>query len=352
MSNEATKTIMFSKYPSIELSEKEYIIDKIRNHGYALQPYAITEKIHGANTMIAYNCLTDEFEYGKRNGLIAENERCYNVQTCFDNLRNNIRDLAEYLKPTLTKELEVVKVYGEIFGGAYPHPDVPRNQHATKVQKGVFYSPDNHWLAFDIAYMVKGDPTTYFLGAEDFFLACGACAIGTVPLLAVVNTLDDALAYPNDKPSVVYKLYDLPELENNIMEGVVIRPTKADLHMGMTRVILKNKNTRFKEVSHTPKQDLTKEYSDNLNKALAELTSYITENRVENVISHEGEVVESDIGKIIGLTAKDIMEDYVQESKVFSLLEKVEAKIVSKRLAGLISPVVRTVIYRRLREAC
>lgn len=352
MSNETTKTVMFSKYPSIELSEKEFIIDKIRKHGYALRPYVITEKIHGANTQICYNCITDEFEYGKRTGILEPDEKFYGVHDCFENIKENIIDLATYLKPTLTKKLEVVKVFGEIFGGAYPHPDVQRDTHATKVQKGVYYSPSNHWLAFDIAYKLEGDPTTYFLGAEDFFLACGACAIGTVPLLAVVNTLDEALEYPNDKPSVVYQIYDLPELEDNIMEGVVIRPAKADLYMGMTRVILKNKNMKFKEKSHVKRPNLTQEYSDNLNQVLAELTSYITENRVENVISHEGEVVESDIGKIIGLTIKDIMEEYVKESKIFNLLEKVETKIVSKRLPGMVAPVVKTAIYRRLRETC
>ena len=340
----------FTKYPSIELSEKEFIVNKIKNHGYALQPYVITEKIHGANTQICYNCITGEFEYGKRTGVLESDEKFYGAQACFENIKENIIDLATYLKPTLTKKLEVVKVFGEIFGGAYPHPDVQRNTRATKVQKGVYYSPSNHWLAFDIAYKLEGDPRTYFLGAEDFFLACGACAIGTVPLLAIANTLDDALAYPNNNPSVVYKLYDLPEIENNIMEGVVIRPSKCDLWMGDTRVILKNKNETFKEKSHIKRPDLTREYSDNLKVALEEASTYITENRVDNVISHIGAVKEADIGKVIGLTAKDAMEEFVKDSKTYNLLEKPEAKILSKKIASLTAPVVRQAIYKRLME--
>ena len=145
-------------------------------------------------------------------------------------------------------------------------------------------------------------------------------------------------------------MYDLPEIENNIMEGVVIRPSKCDLWMGDTRVVLKNKNETFKEKSHIKRPDLTREYSDNLKVALEEVSTYITENRVDNVISHIGEVKEADIGKVIGLTAKDVMEEFVKDSKTYNLLEKPEAKILSKRVASLTAPVVRQAIYKRLVE--
>ena len=37
-----------------------------------------------------------------------------------------------------------IRVYGEVYGGAYPHPDVPRDTKWTgkSVQKGIWYSPD------------------------------------------------------------------------------------------------------------------------------------------------------------------------------------------------------------------
>ena len=83
---------------------------------------------------------------------------------------------------------------------------------------------------------------------------------------------------------------------------------------------------------------------------MEEVSTYITENRVNNVISHIGEVKEADIGKVIGLTAKDVMEEFVKDSKTYNLLEKPEAKILSKKIATLTAPVVRQAIYKRLME--
>ena len=345
---------LFSKYPSIELSDKDFVVNKIRNHGYEHIKYAITEKIHGSNTQITYDCVTGEFEYAKRSCPLEEGEHCYNVQQCFENLKGNVIDLVKYLTPTLPKELDAVKVFGEIFGGSYPHPDVKRNVHASRVQKGVFYSPDNHWSAFDIAYRLKGDETFTFLGASDFFLACDVCNIPTVPLLKVANNLTEALEYPNNGSSVVYKNYNLPEItsEENIMEGVVIRPFDKDLWMGQSRVILKNKNDHFKEKSHVVRPEVTQNYSENLNNALAEAATYITVNRVNNVISHEGEVTENDIGRLIGLVAKDALDEYLQESKTYPLLEKPECGIVKKMFARQFAGLVRQEVYRRLSEEC
>lgn len=342
--------LMFHKYPSIENSEKDLMVDKIRNHGYEYITYCVTEKVHGSNTQIDYNCHTHEFEYNKRSGLIEDNERCYNVQECFEKIKPNVIALADYLAPIVANKLEIVRVFGEIFGGSYPHPDVPRNNKATKVQKGVWYSPDNNWLAFDISYKLEGDPKNYFLAGEDFYKACDAVGITAVPLLTVADSLTKALEYPNNGASAVHKIYNLPEIENNIMEGVVIRPYKDDYWMGQTRVILKNKNDHFKEKSHEPKPDLTLTYSDNVNKALAEVATYVTANRVNNVISHEGEVKEEDIGRLIGLTSKDIVTDYIKDSKVWNLLEKVECKIITKRIQSQVAPIVRQEVYRRLAD--
>lgn len=37
----------------------------------------------------------------------------------------------------------VITIYGELFGGTYPHPDVPRDPNVSiHVQKGIFI----HWI--------------------------------------------------------------------------------------------------------------------------------------------------------------------------------------------------------------
>ena len=337
---------LFHKYPSIENSYRQEWVDKVKLNGYGDIQYCVTEKIHGSNTQIDYNRKTGEFEYCRRTGQLEPGEACYNVQSCFDEIKEAVVDLANYIAPTVKGDLEAVKVYGEIFGGSYPHPDVKKDNHASKVQKGVVYSPSNQWKAFDIAYTLVSDETNYFLCGEDFFLACNAVGIDTVPLLAVKNNLNEALEYPNDGESVVYEHYGLPKLEDNIMEGIVIKPWKVDAWIGMSRVIFKNKNERFKEKSHEKKVDVQKEVPEIVKQAMQEISAYATENRVNNIISHLGEVTVEDFGKILGMTAKDALEDYKKDYGTLNQMEKVEEKMVTKYLQNEVAKVVRQVLLK------
>lgn len=337
-------TGMFHKYPSIENAGLEGFINKIKLHGYTDKAYCITEKIHGANTQICYNLKTNEFEYGKKTCALEDDEKCYNVQQIFDNIKDNIIDLAELLLDRAKKDIETVIVYGEIFGGTYPHKEVERDKKATKVQKGVYYSPKNEWRAFDVAYTIAGDNRTYFLCSFDFFSLCAEAGVETVPILKIASSLDEALEFPNDNESIVYQQFNLPKIEDNIMEGVVIRPWDEDLWMGQSRVIIKSKNARFAEKSYEKKVNIQIDIPEAVKKAIEEVSQFITEARVNNVISHLGEITVKDIGRIIGLVAKDVLEDYKKEYNTLNLLERVEEKMVTKELQRQVSFVVRKVV--------
>jgi len=49
---------------------------------------------------------------------------------------------------------------GELFGGAYPHKDVPANPKVKPVQTGIWYSPNIEFIAFDLAFEVENSATT------------------------------------------------------------------------------------------------------------------------------------------------------------------------------------------------
>ena len=56
-------------------------------------------------------------------------------------------------------------------------------------------------------------------------------------------------------------------------------------------------------------------YSDELTNILCELESFVTENRLNNVASHIGEVsMPRDFGKLIGLMSKDVFDDFMKQS--------------------------------------
>ena len=336
---------MFHKYPSIENSYNKEFVESIKSHGFDVEKYCVTEKIHGTNTQIAYYPDEDKFVYGTRERELPHNEKCYNAQEIFDDLQVSVRVVHEIMSdsgsyPNLTS----VILFGELYGGAYPHADVEKDKHAIKVQKGVYYSPHNQWRAFDIAYTVSTDDYLHFVVGHDFFDICEAAYIDTVPLLAITDSLDEALQWKNDCESVVPTLNDLPKIEANIMEGVVIKPWKNDRWFGHHRVILKNKNDKFKERWREKKIDIQEEVPEIVKQAMTEIVEYINENRVNNVISHLGQVSVNDIGRIIALATADALENYKKDYGTLNLMEKKEEKLVTRFLGKEMAKTVRKVI--------
>ena len=61
-------------------------------------------------------------------------------------------------------------IFGEIFGGKYPHPNVTPIKNATKVQEQVFYCPHNEFYAFDI---YNGQKYLDYFESEDIFKRSG-----------------------------------------------------------------------------------------------------------------------------------------------------------------------------------
>lgn len=334
----------FFKYPSIENSYNHKFVDRIKFEGYDKEEYCITEKIHGTNTQVAYYTDNDEFVYGTRERVLPRNEKCYNAQEIFEGLKNKMRSIVNLLQQKCVNNVKVVIFFGELYGGAYPHKEVNKDNHAIKVQKGVFYSQHNQWRAFDIAFKLKGEKHMHFLSWSDFISACEKVNLDHVPLLGICLSLDEALQFPNDKLSEVYKLNDLPEIEDNVMEGVVIKPLSKDLWIGSHRVILKNKNDKFKEKWREKKPDIQEEMPEIVKQAITEISAYINENRVNNVISHLGEVSVKDIGKIIGLSSQDALEDYKKEYGTLNMMEKSEEKMVTRYLNKEMSKIVRTIM--------
>ena len=338
----------FHDYPEIENSYQQGFIEKIKERGYGDISYVVTEKVHGSNSQLTYDLREKKFYLGSRNHYLGEDEKFYNLQLCLEPLKPSVARLAECLSNDLAKfgqHVTSVTVFGEICGGTYPHKDVMVDKTAIKVQKGVFYSYTNCWLAYDIGYMTEGASRMYFLTASSFIDTCLLAQLPFVPVLGIRDSLDEALAFPNDGVSKVHEKYCLPEIEGNIMEGVVIRPLYEDVWFGYTRLILKNKNDKFKEKWRAKKtESVAEEIPEKVKQAMEEISQYITRNRVRNVISHLGEVTEKDIGKVIMLTGQDVLKDYRKEYDTMQYLEKKEEKMVTKYMNGEVAKAVRDVI--------
>lgn len=332
----------FKKYNSIENHYREEWINriKVQRPDLAKGKWAITEKVHGTNVQFGFD---GEYTVGKRTGFIEEGERFYNIQKFAEYYKGPIKAIYEECKKRYN--CNSVIVFGELFGGSYPHKEVEKDNTAQKVQKGVYYCPMNEIMFFDIYMDDRYLPVKEFEDVMDTVKNKGYIEL-IYQHSILVDGIDNAVKYPNDEPSQMYKIWGLPELEDNIREGIVIKPYEQDAFIGQSRVIIKSKNDRFSEKTHEKVDKPKVEVPEFVQKCMEEISQYINENRVNNVISHVGEVTEKDIGKIIGLTSKDVLEDYNKDYNTLKEMEKEYQKMVTKYLQTEVAKAVRGVILR------
>jgi RNA ligase-like protein len=115
----------------------------------------------------------------------------------------------------------VVRLYGELFGGAYPHPAVPGVKGISPVQTGIWYAPGIHFALFDI--LVDDDGGGRFLAHGEVTRLATASGLQVPPLLHRGSRAEvDAL--PVRFPTRVPLGFRLPALADNFAEGLVIKP--------------------------------------------------------------------------------------------------------------------------------
>ena len=338
--------IQFKQYNSIENSYDKVFVEKISLEGYGKQEFVVQEKIHGCNVCFVTDGQTVGF--GKRSSFVETGEKFYNYQELLERYAPKALALFAMIKETMP-EIQSVTIFGEMFGGKYPHPEVKHSHNAMLIQKGVFYCPTHEFYAFDLYVTTEEsgrylnvDEANAFYERGDFFYA----------KTLFRGTLDECLQYPNDAPSIIAKWLGLPPIENNVSEGVVIRPVISTYLRNGARVLLKNKNEKFAEKKsvkkRTPKLFSEPSYSEMLNKLLLVIAEYVTENRLNNVVSKIGEIsVPKDTGKLIGLFSMDILDDFLKEhSGDYAAIEKNEQKILNRHVNFLATKMIKKVFFK------
>src|SRR5690242_11680651 len=103
------------------------------------------------------------------------------------------------------------------------------------------------------------------------------------------------------------RMFSLPPIENNVGEGIVIKPVKS-LYLPTGRPIFKKKTEKFTE--HMTIEKVPKKIPLLLQNIYRELLSTATESRVAGVISKHGNVPDP---KLISLVIADAMEDFLKD---------------------------------------
>lgn len=337
----------FKKYSSIENSFNREFMERVMAEMPADLEYVVQEKVHGANT--SFLCDGNEVKFAKRTSVLAEGENFYEYALLLDTYKDRVLSLYGKVKAKYP-EITHISVFGEMFGGRYPHDDVKVSHKLSLIQKGVCYTPEHEFYGFDI-YLFQ-DENNRFLPVDEvnkLFEAEGFFYAKTL----FRGTLAECLKYPNAFESKIAEWLGLPAIEDNICEGVVIRPVEPMYLRNGSRVLIKNKNERFSEKkSAKTRNKLFAEpvpYSEALKALLPEVEVYVTENRLSNVVSHIGEVhFPKDFGKVMGLFSKDALDDFLKEhGSAYTALDKCEQKSLNKELNKLCTTLVKKVFMNQ-----
>ena len=312
----------FSKYGSIDNASRSKTVNYIVETGNSDGEWVLTLKIHGANYSLW--CDGKTVSRGKRSSFIDGQSFMGDLNFDHDMRMKKLFNFIKQNVPTL----EVLTVYGEIYGGMYIHPDVERCKSATRVQKEVQYRPDNAFIVFDM----KLDGV--ILDHDAVVSLCGDFGFRHVPVMATGKFVD-LMKFPVKFLDPLYTHFGLPEIDDNYAEGWVLKPVEPKFFPTGERIILKGKNAEFCEKNggkgKPPKP--VYELSDEGNRLKDELMSFLTENRLRNVLSHGDieDITTKSFGKLLGLFSKDAFDDFIKDNDVeFEDLPKKERVMIKK----------------------
>jgi Rnl2 family RNA ligase len=323
----------FIKYPDIENSYRKKFLEIVYEYGYDSGEFVVQEKAHGANLSFWYD--GSEIKSAKRSSFIKDN--FYDYESVAEKYTTYMTKLYEMLKAD-NFEFSILAVYGELIGGTYPHNEVEKNTAATRIQKGIFYTPDNDFYAIDMSLDGKlQDIDTFnkYMEQLDFLYA----------KTIFRGTFKECLSYPNKFQSKISQWAGLPEIPDNCCEGIVIKPVIPKFFGNGERLILKNKNEKYAEKAKQKKRPQKAKIvlSDEANDLWSQLERFATPNRLRNVISKIGEIQKTDFGKLMAAFSQDVLADFYKDHEhAFKCLEKKEQKHLTRQLNNVCSKIIRS----------
>lgn len=294
----------FAKYHSLTNHYQTKMVDYIRSSELLDIKWVATEKIHGANFGMWYNG-SGEVRFSKRSSFCGEEFfSCHRL----DKYKTIVKEVYGILEDScLVREGEVVAIFGEIFGGNFFGDSV---EGVKCIQGGMDYHPDVEFAAFDI--MIEGE----YLPYDRFYDVLSETKMVMAPEMAV-GSFEDLLAMESTFESLVPKNFGLDSKgKNSMVEGFVMKPYSEVPFLGETRVAIKSKNEKFNERKPKSGEVSTLPLTEEFKNILEGLTAYITENRLKNVVSQQGEVCWKDFKMLVGRLVGDSIKSYQEDTDI------------------------------------
>lgn len=309
----------FKKFTSLENHYQTKTVALAEQLGIDKQQYIVTSKIHGANFSFWVTKENNEvvIKCAKRSGWIEDGEKFFNYKPVLE----KYKDKLIHLRNSLLSDFVLT---GELFGG--------------NIQSGMCYPLEQDFVAFDMSFLDSNGVSPINKWVL-FTTLKSDYGIPTVPLIGVYNSLQEAMEVNESYTSLLIRAGFDGDESHKEEEGIVIEPIIPTWFPNGSRVYFKKKTKRFLEKGGNkipkPKEELPKE----LEGVLLSSFEYITKPRFNAVCSKIGEVTIKDIGKVMGLMTKDILEDMERDDIVIPESKKF-MKLLQTQVMNFIRPLL------------
>lgn len=313
---------MFKKYVSIEndYSTKalNYLLEK---YPEAKETYwVIQEKIHGSNFSIYFTNNNGEIDikYGRRTNILLDDEKFYNYQSIkeLEEIKDLIHNVIAYMR---NENINSIIIYGELCGA--------------NVQKEVYYYDDVRLLIFDM--IVDNKWLTF---ADLSRLLCDRFRLPQllVPIIGTTFGIQNALKVDTRFDSKV------SSKENNLCEGIVIKPLDKIFISNGNPIYIKKKNREFLEKKSRRDKEV-KVFDSHITEYKEAFKDYVNENRLNSAFSKYGMIEDrKDIGKYIKIIYDDCLEDFLKDYDLSGISDKDKKHILN------INPYIAQLLLSRL----
>ncbi len=347
---------MFKKYVSIE---NDY---NIKTLNYLLEKYpeaketfwVIQEKIHGSNFSIYFTNNNGEIDikYGRRTDILLDDEKFYNYQSIkeLDEIKDLIHNTIMYMR---NENINFIIIYGELCGA--------------NVQKEVYYYDDVRLLVFDM--IVDNKWLTF---ADLSRLLCDKFRLPQllVPIIGIVfgiqNALNidtrfdskvslkennlcegvvikplDKIFISNDNPIYIKKKNreflekksrrdkEVKVFDSRITEYIVIKPLDKIFISNDNPIYIKKKNREFLEKKSRRDKEV-KVFDSRITEYKEAFKDYVNENRLNSAFSKYGMIEDrKDIGKYIKIIYDDCLEDFLKDYDLSGISDKDKKHILN-----------------------
>lgn len=300
---------MFKKYISIEndynTKALNYLLEK---YPEAKETYwVIQEKIHGSNFSIYFtnNSGKIDIKYGRRTNILLDDEKFYNYQSIkeLEEIKDLIHNVIAYMR---NENINSIIIYGELCGA--------------NVQKAVYYYDDVRLLIFDIVIDDK-----WLTFADLSRLLCDRFRLPQllVPIIGTTFGIQNALKVDTRFDSKVSLK------ENNICEGIVIKPLDKIFISNDNPIYIKKKNREFLEKKSRRDKEV-KVFDSRITEYKEAFKDYVNENRLNSAFSKYGMIEDrKDIGKYIKIIYDDCLEDFLKDYDLSGISDKDKKHILN-----------------------